>query len=276
MEKKQSFWNKLNFKFRLTLLNEQTLKPVWSSRISRMTLIVAILALFFICFVLFATLTWFTPLRNYLPGNSKDIRYALIQENSKIDSLTNQLDLQSRYLEVIKTVVSGEIKSDSVITLDSMAIIQKEELLLARSQVTEEFKTQYEAREKDHLLMFNAQPTTPMATFFRPIQGVVTKSFSQTDGQFCVVLQANQNSNVMAIMSGTVISYYYDFNNGWTILLQHDGEYISIYHNLEQLTKQIGEIVTAGEILGVTNDKPFAFELWQSRNPINPEDVIVF
>lgn len=276
MKKEQSFWEKLNFKFRLALLNEQTLKTIWSAKISRMTLIVVLLALFFFCFALFATLTWFTPLRNYLPGNSKDIRYALIQENSKIDSLTNQLDLQSRYLEMIKNVVSGEITSDSVITLDSMAIIQKEELLLAKSQITEAFKTQYESKEKDHLLMFTAQPTAPTVTFFRPVQGIIIESFSQTEGRLGVSIQVPAKSNVMSIMSGTLISTYYDFNMGWSAIIQHDGDYISIYHNMDYLVKKIGTSVSAGEIIGVMGDHPFNLEIWQSRNLINPEDVIVF
>lgn len=121
--------------------------------------------LFLLSLVLFSLVILYTPIRNYLPGYSENIRQQLVEESARVDSLGTSLELQRQYLNVIKQVMAGEVQSDTVQSLDSMQIIMREQLLEAKSEATAEFIAQYEAKEKDYLQLFDIANTTPTVSF---------------------------------------------------------------------------------------------------------------
>ena len=273
-----SFFERLRFKFRVSVLNENTLGEVWHFRISRFGLFMAVIMFLVLTFALFALLIWYTPLRNYLPGYNGNIRQELVHEIARVDSLNTQIALQTDYLKVIQSVVSGEVLSDSVQPLDSLAVVrQREQLLEAKNSVTEEFISQYEAKEKDNLTMFEVQSSTPVYTVFRPVHGVIEQQFDKDENQYGITLRTPKNENVMAVLPGSVVYAARTIDNEWMIMIQHENDYISIYKNNKVLLKKVGDSVRAGESIAIVSDSQlFYFELWQKGFPINPEEIIAF
>ena len=257
-------------------MNEDTFTEIWHTRLSRMSVFVILVLLFVFTLGLYSFLIFYTPIRNVLPGYSESIRQRLIDESKRVDSLGTELELQTRYLSVVRDVVAGEVKSDTVQSLDSMQIIMRERLLDAKSEATAEFMAQYEEKERDNLQLFDVHQTAPSITFFRPVHGVVVTAYDAENRQYGVEIQTPKNENVTSVLAGTIIHVDYGLNNTYSVFIQHQ-TYLSIYGNVDKVLKQVGESVQAGETVGLVSENyPLYFELWQSGKNINPEDVIVF
>lgn len=274
-KKKISFWKRLRNKYRISVINEETLAERWYLHLSAWGAIVVTALLFLLTLVLFSLVILYTPVKNYLPGYSEEIRQQLIEESVKVDSIGESLELQRQYLNIIKQVVAGEVHSDTIQSLDSMQIIMREQLLEAKNQATEEFIAQYEDKEKDYLQLFDIANTTPVLSFFRPAHGVIVEQFDEKQKQYSITLQTPPRENVTAILAGTIVYLNYELTDTYTLILQHDN-YISIYKGISKMIKQVGDHVQAGESIAMLENSPLQFELWQNGKPINPEEVIAF
>jgi murein DD-endopeptidase MepM/ murein hydrolase activator NlpD len=257
-------------------MNEDTFTEVWHTKLSRMSFFVILVLLFIATLAIYSLLIFYTPIRNVLPGYSESIRQRLIEESQRVDSLGTTLELQTQYLSMIRDVVSGEVKSDTIQRLDSMQIVMREQLLEAKNAATADFMAQYEEKERDYLQLFDVQQTQPVITFFRPAHGVIVTHYSQDNKQYGVEIQTPRNENVTAVLAGTVIHVDYELNNTYTLLVQHQ-TYLSVCRNVGKVLKQVGDAVQAGESIALVSDKyPLYFELWQNGSSINPEEVIAF
>ena len=274
-KKKKSLWRKLSEKYRISVLDERTLTEHLHIRLIGWGAIVLAAMLFLLTMGLFSLVILYTPVKNYLPGYSEDIRQNLILESTRVDSLGTTLELQRQYLDIIKQVVAGEVHTDTVQSLDSMYIITREQLLEAKSEATAEFIAQYEAKEKDNLQLFYVANTTPMLSFFRPAHGVIMQSYSEQAKHYSVIIQTPENENITAVLAGTVVLVNYEIGNTYTIMVQHTN-YLSVYRNAVKPLKKVGDIVQAGESMAIMGTQPLEFELWQDGKAINPEEVIAF
>lgn len=274
---KESLWQKLRFKYRISMVNEDTLTENWYLRLSKLGIFFSVSFLLLISFVLLALVIWFTPLRNYLPGYNENIRQALLEESLRVDSLTHELDMQTQYLGIIRDVVAGEVESDSIQRLDSVAVAQRQTLLEQKSQITEEFMQQYESKEKEYLAIFDPQQIVPSLTFFKPADGVIISPFDMRKKQFGITLQTPRNENVTSVLSGAIVYAAYTIVDEWVIMVQHENDYMSIYKHVGRSLKNVGDKVRLGESIGIVADTaPLYFELWQKGQAINPEEVIKF
>jgi len=276
-EDRKSWWQRWRAKYRIAVVNEETLEERMHMRLSLMNFIMVSVASLLLSFAILAFIILETPLRNYLPGYNDNVKQELVEQTYRLDSLQQEMDLQAVYLNTIRDVVSGNVHTDSVPPLDSLALVQKEAMLAERSQVLEDFKSDYEAREKDNLLLFDPTVSYSVHTFFRPVQGVVSQSFNLTEGRYGIVVTTPQkDANVAATLTGTIVYEDYVANEGWMVLVQHDGDYLSMYSGLLKPFKHVGANVQAGETLGLANNLTVGFSLWQRGMPLNPEEVIVF
>lgn len=263
-------------KHRISILDENTWTEQWSAHLSGWGAIVLLAVMFLLTLGLFSLVILYTPIRNYLPGYSENIRKQLVLESARVDSIQTSLDMQRQYLDVMKQVVAGEVQSDTVQRLDSMQLIMREQLLEAKNEATAEFIAQYESKERDNLQLFDVQNTTPMLTFFRPAHGVVVEHFSVEEQRFGVALQTPKHENITAVLAGTVVFVNYEIGNTYTVMVQHT-TYLSMYRQVGKVLKPVGSNVQAGESIAIAADeKPLWFELWQNGKAVNPEEVIAF
>lgn len=274
-KKKSLLWKRLRERYRISVMDEQTLTDHLHIRLSGWGAIVLLALLFLLTLLLFSLVILYTPVKHYLPGYSEDIREQLVMETARVDSLGTSLELQRQYLSIIKQVVAGEVNSDTVQSLDSMYIITREQLLEAKNEATAEFVAQYEAKEKDNLQLFYVVNTAPVMSFFRPAHGVIIQPFSVQTNQYGVLIQTPENENTTAVLAGTVISVNYEIGNTYSMIVQHSN-YLSIYRHLSKVLKRVGDAVQIGESLAIVEGGQLWFELWQDGKAINPEEVIAF
>lgn len=274
-KKKNSLWRKLRKQYRISVLDNNTLAEHMHIHLNGWGAIVVAAVLFLLTMGLFSLMILYTPIKNYLPGYSEDIRHQLIEESTRLDSLGTSLELHRQYLDIIKQIMVGEVQTDTMQHVDSMFIITKEQLLEAKSEATQEFIAQYEAKEKDNLQLFYVANTTPVLSFFRPAHGVILQSFSEKEQRYGVLIQTPENENVTAVLAGTVMYVNYEIGNTYSMMVQHQN-YLSIYRNITKVLKHVGDAVEAGETIAIMGNQALMFELWQAGTAINPEEVIAF
>lgn len=281
--KRKAFWKNFKFKYKLTITNENTLEEIVGIHVSKLNGVSVLLSAVTVIFLIASLIIVFTPLRNYLPGYmNTEIREQVVNNALRADSLQWLLERQRMYIMNIQDIISGNIKVDSVHTIDSLTETRTEELM-ERTQAEEEFRKQYEETERYNLTTIdNAQAITGLI-FFRPTRGMVSSGFDANQKHFGIDIAASPNESVLATLDGTVILATYTADTGYVIQVQHSQNLISVYKHCGSLLKKVGDSVKAGEaiaLVGNTGEKTTGphlhFEIWNRGRALDPSKYIVF
>ncbi len=134
-------------------------------------------------------------------------------------------------MTVLKGIISGDVKPDSITSLDSVTINERAQILQEKSKKEKEFIEKYEGQEKYNLASIDTKPNENMYVFFRPTRGVISTSFNLSEKQFGIYLITSPNETVLSVLSGTITYAAFTFDSGWVIQVQHENNYLSIYKN---------------------------------------------
>lgn len=267
--------NKRN-KYRLAMLDDSTLREVFHIRVTLLGAISVITLTIIGIIALLSVLIVYTPLRNILPGYSASLREQLTIESARVDSLQTDLTLQRQYLDVIKQLTAGDIKSDSVQSLDSLQRVERAQIAEQHSEATDAFVAQYEQKERDRMTLYDAvaQPIVPV--IYRPVRGVVTQSARPDMHIYATSIRVPKNENVLATARGYVALVERSDDDYFTVVLQHK-QYMTVYRHVWRALKQQGVMVEGGEAIGMMDgEKDLEISLWDAGTFINPEEVIAW
>lgn len=279
----KAFWHNFRFKYKISILNENTLEEVAGLHLSKLNGVSVLLTIVIIVFSVTAAIIAFTPLRNYLPGYlNSDVRSQIMNNALRADSLAQIVDRQNMYLMNIQDIFRGEIRPDTIQSMEELTII-REDSLMERTQREEEFRRQYEEAEKYNLNTINVQSQADGLIFYTPTRGIISSRFNEDIKHYGIDIAANPNESVVAALDGTVIMSAYTAETGYVIMLQHNQEFITVYKHCGALLKRQGDTVTAGEAIALvgntgtlTTGPHLHFELWYRGKAVNPENYIVF
>ena len=193
MKKKgrKAFWRNIKFKYKLTVINENTLEEVIGIHVSKLNGFSVLLAACTVIFLLAAIIIVFTPLRNYLPGYmNSEVRSQVVTNALKADSLVEALERQNRYIMNIQDIFSGKVNVDTVQSIDSLTTIRTEELM-NRSKEEDDFRRKYEERERAAAMAGTDDHALPDLLFFRPTRGMVVKDFAPSRHHYGVDMAAS-------------------------------------------------------------------------------------
>lgn len=280
---KKTFWHNFKFKYKISILNENTLEEVFELRVSKLNGLSVLLTTIIIIFSIAAAIIAFTPLRNYLPGYiNSEIRAQITSNALKADSLADVVERQNLYIMNIQDIFRGNVRPDTIHSMEELTII-REDSLLERSQREEEFRRQYEEAEKYNLSTITVQSQADGMIFYTPTRGMVTSTFDADIRHLGIDIAASTNQSVVAVLDGTVLLSSYTAETGYVIMLQHNQEFVSVYKHCSGLLKREGDQVKGGEVVALvgntgtlTTGPHLHFELWHRGKPVNPEHYIVF
>ena len=109
---------RLRNRYRLVIINDDTYEEVVTLRLTRMSVYVTFSTIFVVLIGLTVALITFTNLKYYLPGYGTQMqRKELIQYKIRIDSLERSMQYKDQYLDHLKLVLSGNVKSSSLDTV---------------------------------------------------------------------------------------------------------------------------------------------------------------
>lgn len=280
---RKAFWNNIKFKYKLTIINENTLEEIVGLHVSKLNGVSVLLSVLILLFLFAASIITFTPLRNYLPGYmNSNIRAQVVENALRVDSLQQLVDRQNMYIMNIQDIFSGKVQVDTVHSMDSLTDMRQDSLM-KRTEREEEFRRQYEEVEKYNLTSIVSQPDVNGLIFYRPTRGMISGHFDVPKKHFGTDIAANPNESVLAALDGTVIFSSYTAETGYVIGVQHNRDFVSVYKHCGSLLKREGDTVKGGEAIAlVGNSGTFStgphlhFELWHKGRAVNPEKYIVF
>ena len=252
-------------------------------RVSKLNGISVLLSVLTVLFVVASLIIAFTPLRNYLPGYmNSEVRAQVVVNALRVDSLRQLLEKQNHYIMNIQDIFSGNIKADTVHSMDSLTRLRKDSLM-ERTQREAEFRKQYEEAEKYNLTSNTTRPEVDGLIFYRPTRGMISSPFDAEKKHFGTDIAANPGESVLATLDGTVILSTYTAETGYLIEVQHNRDFISVYKHCGSLLKKEGDAVKGGEVVALVGNTGkqstgphLHFELWHKGRAVNPEQYIVF
>jgi murein DD-endopeptidase MepM/ murein hydrolase activator NlpD len=284
MEKsrKEKIKEKLTFKYRFVVLNEDTFEERFSFKLNRLNAFVfgGIFSVLLISLtILFITLT---PLKEYIQGySSSEMQKETTDLVYKVDSLNQILSVNDLYIENIQQVLKGEIKRVTFNKDSVLRQFQIDEIDFAPSSVDSLFREEVE--QMDRFSVFQQAKKNTDIVFSSPIKGQITQQYDDQERHFAVDIAVDQDTPVKAVADGTVIFKGFTADTGYVIVIEHGQGFTSIYKHNASIFKEQGALVKTGEVIasaGSTGDfstgTHLHFELWNDGYPVNPTNYINF
>lgn len=222
---------------------------------------------------------WFDP-----RFAERETREDLIEMRMSLDSLETELDKRDDFIISIRSALEGDSTSET----EELAPEITQGLTLARSEesatIDSLFKSEFETGGGDFLVSQSLRDFELRETyFFSPISGYISEAFSPKNDHFGIDIVSKKDEPVKSIADGTVVFAAWTQEAGNVIAIQHQANIISIYKHNSTLTKEIGNFVSAGEIIAIigntgelTSGPHLHFELWYNGSAVNPEEIISF
>ena len=281
--KLDNFLKRIRFKYKISILNENTLEEVFHIRLSKGTVLGASFLIAIVYFFLIAILIIKTPIREFLPGYTENInlRRQLMQEALVVDSLAEQLDIQIQYMDGLRAVMTGKVLLDSASTPQVLSNITSDKISLEPSERESAYRDSFEASELEIINSINSTSEEVETTYLMcsPAKGRVIDTFNIRKRVYGTTIVAVQNTSVLSVLDGIVISSDYSFRNLYVLCIQHADNIVTVYKTRQPFIKQKGTKVHAGEILTTFRngtDSYFEFELWKDGVAVNPLTYISF
>lgn len=270
--------------YRLTLADNVSHERLWSLRFSQTQFIVGGISAVLVVLLGIFCLIAYTPIRTFIPGYpDANSRRQAVQNSLRIDSLQTRILQWELYTENLRRVVAGEdpIRLDTLIlgSQGSRAVSDARYLAirdsLLRADVVQEEQFGVSSQPRGNL------PIEALS-FYLPVKGVVSKAFDRTLHPW-VDVTAPAGSTVMAVLDGSVVHTDWNQDTGYTLIIQHGNDLLSVYKNNQKLLHKAGDAVKAGTPIGMlasssslTKGDHLHFELWYKGAAVDPAQYIKF
>jgi murein DD-endopeptidase MepM/ murein hydrolase activator NlpD len=273
---------KLIFKYRLVVLNEDTFEERFSFKLNRLNVFVfgSILVILLISFTTF--LIAFTPLREYIPGySSSKLKKQASDLVYKVDSLEQVLAVNDVYIQNIRKVLTGKIQDISVNKDSIIEQLRIEDVDLQPSTTDSVFRQEIE--REDRFSVFEEAAKKTDLVFSSPVKGQISDFYDPKEKHYAIDIAVKKETPVKAAADGTVIFTGFTADTGFVIIIEHPKNFITVYKHNETLHKEQGDLVKSGEVIAIagstgtlTTGPHLHFELWNDGFPINPINYIDF
>jgi murein DD-endopeptidase MepM/ murein hydrolase activator NlpD len=276
-------------KYRLVILNEETLEERLTFKLSRLNVFVAIGLLSIILVLITTYIIAFTPLKEYIPGYTDvTLQRRIYELQLRSDSVAFAMRAQEKYLEDLQKVLGGNLPDErKMVPEDTAQKRNYQNIKDTRSPEDSLLRTEYDNANKYNLFKSDKSTTKGSTmrnlTFFPPVKGTITSGFDPLRKHFGIDIVAGRDEVIKAVQDGTVIFSGWTVETGYVIAIQHPGNVISFYKHNSVLLKKEGNIVQAGETVAIIGESGelstgphLHFELWINGIPVDPKDYFVF
>ncbi len=284
-KRKETVFQRLRYKYRLVIFNDDTFEEKLSFKLSRLNVFV-ITGLAIILLISGTTLLIaYTPLREYIPGySSTRLRRQALELVQATDSIEIQLLHQKQYIDILQKIIAGEeIESSQPDSVPIASLPNEEALKPSEREVN--MRKRVEDAEKFNIEAGSNSNSGGLKNlaFFVPVKGVVSQEFSPDKNHPAVDILAPENTAIKACLNGYVLFAEWTAETGHVLIIQHSDDLISIYKHNSALLKKQGNLVRAGEAIAIignsgefTTGTHLHFELWHEGIAIDPQKFMRF
>lgn len=136
----------------------------------------------------------------------------------------------------------------------------------------------------------DSTPTASLSFQMPVLNASIVKGYSDSELQYNEMLNewkihkaiefaANEGTNVLASLSGTVTSVYTNSLEGTVVVIDHGSNYQTVYGSLaENVNVEVGDIVSTGDVIGTASNSAtneldeshVHFEVWKDGSSVDP------
>lgn len=242
-------------RWRVEIVNENTLARTWSIVLSGVRVWVAAAVVVGALISLISVIFMFTPLGALLPGHlDGDLRSQYLDAALRIDSLERAARSHEAYADNIRRIFAGEAPDTAGRTVAAPATVA--DSLLEASEAERRFVRQFDARER-----FNLSVLSPIAA-----EGMIFES---------PVENIAGAGNIDAVYRGTVTGVTRTSGGSYTVTVQHPNDFLSVYSRLDEVYVDKGAKVMSGQRIGRTaSGNRLDFELWHAGSLLDPQQYV--
>ncbi|HOS47016.1 MAG TPA: M23 family metallopeptidase [Bacteroidia bacterium] len=277
----------LKSKFRLVVLNDQTLEEKFALRLTPMNVLVfgGTFALSLITITLY--LIAFTPIREYIPGYADvNMRRSMVNMTLKTDTLLGKVSAQEHFIENMMKVINGQADSTKPTRKQVAEQLYDSIHHLEKSEADSQLRLQIEGGDR-YALDGGTEKAFSSGigsySFFTPLKGSVTTKFNTAQKHYGIDIVSGPNEVIKSALDGTVVIANFTSETGYVIGVQHSNNLFTLYKHNSALLKNVGDYVKAGEVIAVigntgeySSGPHLHLELWFNGSPVNPLDYISF
>lgn len=240
-----------------------------------------------------------TPLRELIPGYStEEMRRDARLNTLRLAALTDSLEMQSRYLDHLRSMMTGQLPADEEHGPDGstpvVSDLADEEPSLSARPPSDNWQDHAQpAFNLDVLPAASATRSGVLAVsegylaglrfpVIAPVEGVLTRGFAADIGHYGTDIAASEGSVVRSIGDGYVILADWTHEGGHAVAIQHARGYISVYKHNQRLLKNVGDkvrdrepIALSGNSGEITTGPHLHFELWHDGLAQDPSAFLL-
>ena len=282
MSKVKNIKRQTRSKYRLAVVKEDSYEEKFALSLSKRNIFLVISFIALLVISITTLFIFYTPIREYIPGyDTTKIRMQAIENLDKIDSIMISLQKNKQFIESFSRTINGDefvsIYSDNQklenIDLNELEVnINIEDSILRKIVETE-----------DRFNIIESENNKISLDLVSPANGIISEGFNLSDGHFGVDVVLKERTPIKSVSDGIVIFSAWTLNYGYTVVVYHKNKLTSIYKHNESIKVEKGDFVMSGEVIALsgntgdlTTGPHLHFEIWDSKGPLNPEDLISF
>lgn len=288
-EKNEQSWiEKLQYKYRLMVMNDDTFEEVGIYNISRLSILLLALGISFLIALITSALIAFTPLRTFIPGYGD--KYAeIFKLRDQLNEMEEELVAQRQYSDSFRRILVGDVQTEEEVKEEASEEIPDSLLNISKikedSLLRKEIELSQQRTRKGANGSNGNSVSLPLEQMFftPPINGTISEGYMPEKRHYGVDVMAPKNTPIKTIMDGYVISSDWTLETGNTIGVQHANNVISFYKHNSALLKKVGDYVKAGEAIAIigntgtlSSGPHLHFELWHNGQTVNPVTYVQF
>lgn len=254
---------------------EETSKEPRSIKVSLTKLLLFLGLYSFILFFLGFYIISFTPISEVIfPYNLR----LSDSDKKKIEILDQKVIILAKEIESLKSINK---KLKFAIMLGDSTLINEQEI----QKDSANNKSPYEGNLFGVVIkLFNDifYNQNKNITFIKPADGFISQKYNPGRGHFGVDFVLKEDRPIFSSAGGYVVLASYTTDYGYSIIINHNDNYVTKYMHCSSLLKKEGDFVTQGELIALSGNSGtessgphLHFEIWKDGKPINPLDVLI-
>ena len=218
---------------------------------------------------LLVSLVVLTPLRRLVSGpGASELRGVAEVNAQRATALEDSIEAQYRQIAQLRAMITGDITDLGEAALDPEAIRLPDLDTVAlpdspppaappsASTPSEPPITALRARGEGAALgpaaaAYLAGLRAPVPS---PLDGVVARGYDAAAGHWGIDIAADEGTPVRSIDGGYVVFSDWTHAGGWTIAVQHEHGYLSVYKHNQRLLMRVGDRVRPRETVALSGD----------------------
>jgi len=264
------------------VLNEENYEERFALRLSKLNVLSASIAVILLLVSITASIIFFTPIKEYIPGyDTTEMRAQAVENIRLLDSVMIILEDYQQYALALQATISGEEYSNKYQSDTELIKVDLSEL--NRPVNIQDSVLRRLVEREDRFNVIETSSSEIGLNLQTPVNGIISQGFSVPEKHYGVDIVLKEKTPVKAVADGIVIFSEQSIGAGHTVLVFHKNNISSIYKHNHSSSVEKGDFVKSGQIIALsgntgenTTGPHLHLEIWDDKGPINPEDLITF